>query len=59
MPEDMNSLLRDRDAEAARLRAEIGRLRSALAQAERLSGGSATEVAALTQQLQEAVSLNK
>lgn len=59
MPEDLDSLLRDREAELVRLRAEIGRLRSALTQSDKLHASSSEEVASLTQQLHQAATLNK
>jgi hypothetical protein len=56
---DLSSLLRDREAETVRLRAEINRLRQALSQAEKLQSTHKQEEDALQQQLQNALTLNK
>lgn len=57
--EELKGLLRDKDAESARLRAEINRLRQALGQNDKLQASNNQEVQQLQQQLQEALTLNK
>lgn len=56
---DLTSIISTKDAETARLRAEINRLRQAFNQSDDLQKGHASEVAALQAQLQQALASNK
>ena len=56
---DFKGLLSDKEAESARLRAEISRLRAALTHAQSLHASQGAEVQALSQQAQQAAATSK
>eukprot|EP00195_Chlamydomonas_chlamydogama_P007175 CAMPEP_0202898908 /NCGR_PEP_ID=MMETSP1392-20130828/7304_1 /ASSEMBLY_ACC=CAM_ASM_000868 /TAXON_ID=225041 /ORGANISM="Chlamydomonas chlamydogama, Strain SAG 11-48b" /LENGTH=379 /DNA_ID=CAMNT_0049584973 /DNA_START=34 /DNA_END=1173 /DNA_ORIENTATION=+ len=56
---DLKSLLANKDAESARLRAEINRLRHAISQSEKLHSSQADEVKSLQDQLAQVQLVNK
>jgi peptidoglycan hydrolase CwlO-like protein len=59
MTETLESLLRDKDAELARLRAEISRMQRAVAATDKLQAANSEEVTSLTSQLAQAATVNK
>ena len=56
---DFKGLLSDKEAESARLRAEISRLRAALTHAQALHASQGAEVQALSQQAQQTAATSK
>ncbi len=56
---ELQGLLSEKDAETVRLRAEIGRLRHAAQQADKLNEAHALEVGALQAQLQASLQTSK